>query len=318
MQVAGDVRRRVRDRRSVSRPDPGRRCRGPPPPRSRCQRSSTPAGCTAAPCGQFYEDMGEFFHALEVLRRSAHRRGLARGRQSRSRCSSRSSSCGRSPGATSSRPRTRTPRSAVDRARRVPRRRRRELDRPRARRRPREDLPRPPACRRTDVYDAGLEPCHGDAARPGARAARSSSGHRPRAAPEPGRPAEPAHLRLGRGSLASNEGRATAVVRAAGNRCDRARAVGLTARRALQAARSVAASGSCATASATRARSRAGSCSSWVFRIGSLDFFLKAFHVHASIHNALLAQVVDSLVDAAAASRPAASRARSRACSSTS
>jgi uncharacterized protein (TIRG00374 family) len=34
---------------------------------------------------------------------------------------------------------------------------------------------------------------------------------------------------------------------------------------------------------------------SWVFRIGSLYFFLEAFHVHASIHNALLAQVVDSL-----------------------
>jgi glycosyltransferase 2 family protein len=34
---------------------------------------------------------------------------------------------------------------------------------------------------------------------------------------------------------------------------------------------------------------------SWVFRIASLYFFLKAFHVHASIHNALLAQVVDSL-----------------------
>jgi glycosyltransferase 2 family protein len=34
---------------------------------------------------------------------------------------------------------------------------------------------------------------------------------------------------------------------------------------------------------------------SWVFRIGSLYFFLKAFGVHASIHNALLAQVVDSL-----------------------
>jgi len=34
---------------------------------------------------------------------------------------------------------------------------------------------------------------------------------------------------------------------------------------------------------------------SWVFRIGSLYFFLRAFHVHASIHNALLAQVVDSL-----------------------
>jgi uncharacterized protein (TIRG00374 family) len=34
---------------------------------------------------------------------------------------------------------------------------------------------------------------------------------------------------------------------------------------------------------------------SWVFRIGSLYFFLDAFHVHASIHNALLAQVVDSL-----------------------
>ena len=34
---------------------------------------------------------------------------------------------------------------------------------------------------------------------------------------------------------------------------------------------------------------------SWFFRIGSLFFFLKAFGVHASIHNALLAQVVDSL-----------------------
>ena len=34
---------------------------------------------------------------------------------------------------------------------------------------------------------------------------------------------------------------------------------------------------------------------SWVVRIASLYFFLQAFHVHASIHNALLAQVVDSL-----------------------
>lgn len=34
---------------------------------------------------------------------------------------------------------------------------------------------------------------------------------------------------------------------------------------------------------------------SWVFRIASLYFFLRAFGVHASIHNALLAQVVDSL-----------------------
>ena len=34
---------------------------------------------------------------------------------------------------------------------------------------------------------------------------------------------------------------------------------------------------------------------SWVLRIASLYFFLLAFHVHASIHNALLAQVVDSL-----------------------
>ena len=34
---------------------------------------------------------------------------------------------------------------------------------------------------------------------------------------------------------------------------------------------------------------------SWVFRIGSVYWFLKAFHVHATIHNALLAQVVDSL-----------------------
>jgi uncharacterized membrane protein YbhN (UPF0104 family) len=34
---------------------------------------------------------------------------------------------------------------------------------------------------------------------------------------------------------------------------------------------------------------------SWVLRIASLYFFLKAFHVNATIHNALLAQVVDSL-----------------------
>lgn len=34
---------------------------------------------------------------------------------------------------------------------------------------------------------------------------------------------------------------------------------------------------------------------SWMLRIASLYFFLRAFHVHPSIHNALLAQVVDSL-----------------------
>ena len=34
---------------------------------------------------------------------------------------------------------------------------------------------------------------------------------------------------------------------------------------------------------------------SWVFRIAGLFFFLEAFGVHASLHNALLAQVVDSL-----------------------
>jgi uncharacterized protein (TIRG00374 family) len=34
---------------------------------------------------------------------------------------------------------------------------------------------------------------------------------------------------------------------------------------------------------------------SWALRIASLYFFLRAFHVHPSIHNALLAQVVDSL-----------------------
>jgi glycosyltransferase 2 family protein len=34
---------------------------------------------------------------------------------------------------------------------------------------------------------------------------------------------------------------------------------------------------------------------SWVLRIACLYYFLKAFKVHASIHNALLAQVVDSL-----------------------
>jgi glycosyltransferase 2 family protein len=34
---------------------------------------------------------------------------------------------------------------------------------------------------------------------------------------------------------------------------------------------------------------------SWVFRIAALYWFLRAFHVHATVHNALLAQVVDSL-----------------------
>ena len=34
---------------------------------------------------------------------------------------------------------------------------------------------------------------------------------------------------------------------------------------------------------------------SWVLRIASLYWFLKAFHVHATVHNALLCQVVDSL-----------------------
>jgi uncharacterized protein (TIRG00374 family) len=34
---------------------------------------------------------------------------------------------------------------------------------------------------------------------------------------------------------------------------------------------------------------------SWICRIGSLYWFLRAFHVHATVHNALLAQVVDSL-----------------------
>jgi len=34
---------------------------------------------------------------------------------------------------------------------------------------------------------------------------------------------------------------------------------------------------------------------SWVFRIATLYYFLRAFNVHASIHNSLLAQVVDSL-----------------------
>jgi uncharacterized membrane protein YbhN (UPF0104 family) len=34
---------------------------------------------------------------------------------------------------------------------------------------------------------------------------------------------------------------------------------------------------------------------SWIFRVGALYYFLKAFGVHASLHNALLVQVVDSL-----------------------
>ena len=34
---------------------------------------------------------------------------------------------------------------------------------------------------------------------------------------------------------------------------------------------------------------------SWIFRLGSLFFFLKAFHVPATIHNTLLVQEVDSL-----------------------
>ena len=34
---------------------------------------------------------------------------------------------------------------------------------------------------------------------------------------------------------------------------------------------------------------------SWVLRAGSVYYFLRAFNVHASVHNALLAMVVDSL-----------------------
>jgi uncharacterized protein (TIRG00374 family) len=34
---------------------------------------------------------------------------------------------------------------------------------------------------------------------------------------------------------------------------------------------------------------------SWVFRIACVFFFLRAFHVHATLHNALLAQAVESL-----------------------
>ena len=34
---------------------------------------------------------------------------------------------------------------------------------------------------------------------------------------------------------------------------------------------------------------------SWIFRIASLYFFLRAFHVTATVHNALLAQVVESI-----------------------
>jgi uncharacterized protein (TIRG00374 family) len=34
---------------------------------------------------------------------------------------------------------------------------------------------------------------------------------------------------------------------------------------------------------------------SWVLRIASMYYFLRAFGVHATIHNALLAQVVESL-----------------------
>ena len=34
---------------------------------------------------------------------------------------------------------------------------------------------------------------------------------------------------------------------------------------------------------------------SWVCRLAALYFFLRAFHIHATVHNALLAQVVDSL-----------------------
>ena len=34
---------------------------------------------------------------------------------------------------------------------------------------------------------------------------------------------------------------------------------------------------------------------SWLLRAGSVYYFLRAFNVHASVHNALLAMVVDSL-----------------------
>ena len=55
------------------------------------------------------------------------------------------------------------------------------------------------------------------------------------------------------------------------------------------------ASRSCATGRGSCASVIVPQAISWGFRLGGLYFFLKAFGVHASLHNALLAQVVDSL-----------------------
>ena len=180
--------------------------------------------------------------------------------QSRSRCSSRSSSCGRSPGATSSRPRTRTPRSPVDPCfgaylagvgvnSIVPGRAGDLVKIYLVHRRVEE----------TTYTTLASTPCHGDAARPGARARDLPLGIDPGCAPEPGRPAEPALLRLDV-APGTNEGERRGVC-AAGNRCDRVRVVGLTARRALQAAGRSRLLDPSRPRALRCARSRAGSCS---------------------------------------------------------
>src|SRR4029450_3601850 len=48
-------------------PSRARRCRGPRPPTCAASAPRHPRACRAAPFGQVYEDVGEFFHALRVF-----------------------------------------------------------------------------------------------------------------------------------------------------------------------------------------------------------------------------------------------------------
>src|SRR5262249_25852788 len=54
-------------RRRSRGPSPARRCRGLRPPRCAASAPRRPPACRAAPFGQVYEDVGEFFHALKVF-----------------------------------------------------------------------------------------------------------------------------------------------------------------------------------------------------------------------------------------------------------
>ena len=111
---------------------------------------------------------------------------------------------------------------------------------------------------------------------------------------EPERPARRARLRLG---LAATGGSKTTaiVVAAAHGRCDRVLVVGAAAHRGLQETRRRGAERSCATGRSYAREVVSWQLRGWFCRVAALYFFLRAFHVRATVHNALLAQVVDSL-----------------------